>query len=455
MEVNQVRAKDLKQFEKIFDHLPDGIISVSAAPPRTISNINAIACDILDARKQEVLGQRIESVFTANYSPLLQVIDETFEQEREIKNFSIELATRDNESKAFLINTVFLDVGKRKSERGVILILHDISEVSQLRQRSVTKQPFETLIGSTPAMKKVFSLIDTVAPTNAAVLINGETGTGKELVARAIHERSGRANGPFVPVHCSAITSSLLESDLFGHTKGAFTGAIRDKPGRFEMAEGGTIFLDEIATLSPEIQVSLLRVLQEKTIEPVGGTKSITVDVRIISATNRRLPALIQQNVFRKDLYYRVNVLQISLPPLRKRIKDIPALTSHFIEKYNRQHGCNIVGISREANKILTSYSWPGNVRELENAIEHAVILGQHNLIEPWHLPEEIREVEKNKLSFPSTGTFPISEEDKIRNALAKTAGNVTRAAHILGIHRTTLWRKMRELKIPRLPEML
>ncbi|NIR52944.1 AAA domain-containing protein [candidate division KSB1 bacterium] len=304
-------------------------------------------------------------------------------------------------------------------------------------------------------MKKVFSLIDTVAPTNAAVLINGETGTGKELVARAIHERSGRANGPFVPVHCSAITSSLLESDLFGHTKGAFTGAIRDKPGRFEMAEGGTIFLDEIATLSPEIQVSLLRVLQEKTIEPVGGTKSITVDVRIISATNRRLPALIQQNVFRKDLYYRVNVLQISLPPLRKRIKDIPALTSHFIEKYNRQHGCNIVGISREANKILTSYSWPGNVRELENAIEHAVILGQHNLIEPWHLPEEIREVEKNKLSFPSTGTFPISEEDKIRNALAKTAGNVTRAAHILGIHRTTLWRKMRELKIPRLPEML
>lgn len=444
----------LRELEAVFNHLPDGIITITAPKPLKISSINSTACNILSTEKQNILGKKISSVFKLNYSPLLQVIQETLEQKRAIKNFTIEIKTSKDKIKAFLANTTLIrNDGDLIST--IILILHDISEVSQLRHQSTNTQRFETLIGSTATMKKVFSLIETVAPTDAAVLIYGETGTGKELVARAIHERSHRSNGPFIPVHSSALTSSLLKSDLFGHVKGAFTGAIKDRPGRFEMADGGTIFLDEIATLSQEIQVNLLRVLQEKTIERVGGTKSSIVDVRVISATNRSLPDLIRLGTFRKDLYYRIKVVQINLPPLRKRKSDIPVLAEHFIDKFNHQHGCNIIGISSEAKKLMMAYPWPGNVRELENAIEHAVIISQSNIIEPLCLPEDIRDAEKSILSSPSQAQIGISDEDKIRNALKKTGGNVTRAAIILGIHRTTLWRKMRELGISRVPDSL
>ncbi|MFQ5638611.1 MAG: sigma-54 interaction domain-containing protein [bacterium] len=355
--------------------------------------------------------------------------------------------------KAFLVNTVFFD-DPETTKKSIILILHDISEVSKLHQQEPYEQRFETLIGSNASMKKVFSLIETVAPTDAAVLIYGETGTGKELDARAIHKRSQRSKGSFIPVHCSALTDSLLESDLFGHVKGAFTGAIKERPGRFEMADGGTIFLDEIATLSPEIQINLLRVLQEKTIERVGDTKSTKVDVRIISATNRSLPDLIRQGIFRKDLYYRIKVLQINLPPLRKRKSDIPVLSKYFIERFNRQHACNILGVTKEAMQLLKAYPWPGNVRELENAIEHAAIISQSNMIDPLCIPEEIRAAETRLFNTSLPGESYLTDEVKIRNALTETGGNVTRAASKFGVHRTTLWRKMREMRIPKTPKL-
>ncbi|MFQ5771356.1 MAG: sigma 54-interacting transcriptional regulator, partial [bacterium] len=232
--------KKLQEIEAVFNHLPDGIITISAPKPLRITNINSVACKILNTKNRKILDEEIHRVFDLNFSPLLQVVQETLEQKRAIKNFTIEIKTGKGEIKTFLANTTLIrnDVGLIST---IILILHDISEVSQLRYQSTNTQRFETLIGGTATMKKVFSLIETVAPTDAAVLIYGETGTGKELVARAIHERSYRSNGPFIPVHCSALTSSLLESDLFGHVKGAFTGAIKDRPGRFEMADGGTI----------------------------------------------------------------------------------------------------------------------------------------------------------------------------------------------------------------------
>jgi len=440
------------ELEAIFDHLPDGVIAITAEEPLQISSLNSRACKILERSREEILGLEAHRVFINGFAPLLKVTEETVQQKRPVRNFIVELKLTGEKSSPFLLNTVLMEddpaVGKR-----VVLILHDISESRRLKQRATTTDRFETLIGSTDAMNNVFSLIDTVAPTDAAVLVYGETGTGKELVARAIHQRSNRADAPFIPVHCSAITSSLLESDLFGHTKGAFTGAIKDRPGRFEMADGGTIFLDEVATLSPEIQISLLRVLQEKTIERVGGTKTVRVDVRVISATNRQLPELIRQGVFRKDLYYRIKVLQINLPPLRKRKKDIQVLADYFIERFNRQHGCNVLGLTTEAKRLLKEYPWPGNVRELENAVEHAVILGQSNLIEPRHLPEDIRYADKSNMVFSPEDSPQLSEAERIRRALKETAGNVTRAADILGIHRTTLWRKMREFDISRFEE--
>jgi PAS domain S-box-containing protein len=449
--MNHNKTKISSELEAIFEHFPDGIITLTATRPYLITNINSVACQLLQAQKTEILGKTIRSAFGEDDSALLQVIEETATQKRPVRNFNVEIENDKGDSKILLLNTEIVSNERLPAPR-ILLILHDISEVSHLQRKPDISDSFEKLVGSTAEIRKVFSTIEIVAPTDAAVLIYGETGTGKELVARAIHRRSGRANRPFIPVHCSAITDSLLESDLFGHTKGAFTGAIRDKPGRFELADGGTIFLDEIATLSQEIQVNLLRVLQEKTIERVGETKSTKVDVRVISATNRHLPDLIRQGVFRKDLYYRIKVLQIDLPPLQNRKKDIPPLSAHFIEKYNQQHGCNILGLTRASLRILKNYSWPGNVRELENAIEHAVILAQKHLIKPEHLPEEICHNSKNVLAHSEFENEGFSESDKIRNALQKTAGNVTRAAALLGVHRTTLWRKMRELHIPRLP---
>jgi PAS domain S-box-containing protein len=435
----------------IFDHLPDGIIVISGTKPGLVSSINAVACRILGVEKHEVVGKRIESVFAAHYAPLLQIVKETYEQNRSVKKFNLEIGTAHQRRIAFLANTVLLEQPEVPAKR-IILILQNVSEVAELPGKKESPQRFETLVGSTAAIRNVFSLIETVAPTDAAILIYGETGTGKELVARAIHQRSLRAKMPFVPVHCSALTSSLLESDLFGHVRGAFTGAIRDKPGRFEMADGGTVFLDEIATLSQEIQINLLRVLQEKTIERVGDTKSTNVDVRIISATNHSLPDLIRQGVFRKDLYYRLKVIQINLPSLEQRKSDIPILTQYFVDRFNRQHGCNILGVTKETMGLLKRYPWPGNVRELENAIEHAVIISRTNMIEPSSIPEEIRAVQSDMLG-DSPGQSVLADEVKIRKVLLETGGNVTRTAKRLGIHRTTLWRKMRELGIPRVSE--
>jgi len=273
------------------------------------------------------------------------------------------------------------------------------------------------------------------------VLIVGESGTGKELFAHAIHKLSRRKDGPLIKVNCSALPETLLESELFGYVKGAFTDAKKDKPGRFKLAEGGTIFLDEIGDVSVAVQVKLLRVIEQKEFEPLGATYTEKVDVRIIAATNRDLEEMVKDGRFREDLYYRLNVMKVELPPLRERRDDIPLLVEHFIQKYNKKMGKEIEGVSEEAMRLLLNHTYPGNVRELENILEHAFILCKGRIILPEHLPHYLH---AKAPSLPAA-SLREWEREMIKEALRRSGGNITSAARELGIHRTTLWRKMKK----------
>ncbi|MCX7765351.1 MAG: sigma-54 dependent transcriptional regulator [Candidatus Sumerlaeia bacterium] len=323
-----------------------------------------------------------------------------------------------------------------------------------LRQALDEKFGFEKIIGQSPAMERIFRQIRMVAPTKSTVLIQGESGTGKELIAGAIHYNSPRKDKPFIKVNCGALTPTLLESELFGHEKGAFTDAYREKPGRFELADGGTLFLDEISETIPEFQVKLLRVIELQEFDRVGGTRTIKVDVRIITATNKNLKDLVQQGKFREDLYYRLNVIQINVPPLRERREDIPLLVNAFIKEFAEQNKKPALAISPKAMAALQNYSWPGNVRQLRNVIEAAVIMCNADEIQPRHLPEEIRQAEESALEEDiirlKIGT-PLSETEKevIKATLQKVNGNKAKAARLLGIGRKTLYRKMTEYGIP------
>jgi Nif-specific regulatory protein len=303
------------------------------------------------------------------------------------------------------------------------------------------------MVGAGSRMREVFQLVSKVAPTASTVLIRGESGTGKELVARAIHRNSPRAGQPFVAINCAALTETLLESELFGHEKGAFTGAIAQKQGKLEMAHRGTLFLDEVGELPQAFQTKLLRVLQEREFERVGGARTIRVDVRLIAATNRDLESAIACNAFRKDLYYRLNVVSLAMPPLRDRREDIPLLARHFVAKHGKKANRRLAGLSPEALDCLQAYDWPGNVRELENLIERAVVLGSTELIVPEDLPEAV--LEAPVASEPPGGYHQTVREEKKRAilaALSQSGGNYTEAAKLLGVHPNYLHRLVRNL---------
>ncbi|MEW6534745.1 MAG: sigma-54 dependent transcriptional regulator [Candidatus Auribacterota bacterium] len=297
------------------------------------------------------------------------------------------------------------------------------------------------IIGQNRKITEIYSLIKTVAPTNASVLIQGESGTGKELVADALHANSTRSNKPFIKVNCAAIPANLLESELFGHVKGAFTGAIKDKKGKFELANSGTIYLDEIGDMEISLQAKILRVLQQKEFSPVGSEDVTKTDVRIIAATNKDLHDAMNNNVFREDLYYRLNVINIVLPPLRERNDDIPLLVKHFINKISSALGKNITGISDEVMSKLMAYEWPGNIRELENVIERSIILAKHEIVETIDLPEQFHEDVTVLSSENDSFRLAKSEFEKklLEDALQKSNGSVTRAARLLGISRHSL----------------
>jgi len=334
-------------------------------------------------------------------------------------------------------------------------LLKDLKDENvYLRNEVEEKYKFENIIGNSFPMQKVFELIEKVADTNATALVTGESGVGKELVARAIHFNSSRRDSPLVVVNCGAIPETLLESELFGYEKGAFTGAANTRLGRFEIANGGSIFLDEIGDMSVNLQVKLLRVLQERSFERIGGSKTITVDLRIIAATNRSLEDLVKQGKFREDLYYRLNVVPIHIPPLRERRQDIPLLLNYFLEQSNRLNNANIEGFTEEAIRALLDYQYPGNVRELQNIVERMAVLKRNGYIDLEDLPEKLYAAESTEEAAPLNmergyDTL-VSEFEKtlISKALQETQGVKSKAAQVLSINRTTLIEKMKRLGI-------
>lgn len=348
------------------------------------------------------------------------------------------------------------------------LVIRKELDVHRLREENLSlrealgrRYEFKNIVGRSPKMQEVLSIVERVAPTNSTVLLGGESGVGKDLIARAMHQHSRRASGPFVKINCTAIPENLLESELFGYEKGAFTGAISSKPGKFELADKGTIFLDEIGDVPSATQVKLLRVLQEREFEHLGGTKTLKVDVRLVAATNRDLRAALEQGTFREDLYYRLNVIPVRIPSLRERKEDIPLLVQHFLEKFRRDGapgtGARVpMTVSQEAMRRLMSYGWPGNVRQLENAIERAVAFGAgRSQVDVLDLPPEVQQAQEPvvpaAVALPDEGLDLDSfvsniEKELIQLSLARTGGNKGQAAKLLNLKRTTLVEKLKRL---------
>jgi two-component system NtrC family response regulator/two-component system response regulator HydG len=325
-----------------------------------------------------------------------------------------------------------------------------LAETRLLRERLDEKYSFENIIGRSTEILDVFRLVEQVAPSQASILITGESGTGKELIAQAIHQRSPRRDAPFVKVSCAALPETLLESELFGHERGAFTGALGRRAGRFEFAAGGTVFLDEVGDIPPGMQVKLLRFLQERQFERLGGNRTLTVDVRVLAATHRILPDLIREGRFREDLYYRMNVIEIALPPLRKRSEDIPLLTDYFVRKFATTNGKDVIGVTDDTLAALMAYSWPGNVRELEHAIERAVILARDRKLDLPLFPSVPRPTEPSPVSTELVvpgATLDEIERDAILRTLEAVGNSTARAAAILGISPRTIQYKLKQYR--------
>ena len=366
---------------------------------------------------------------------------------------AVKLGAYDYITKPLKIEEISLVIHRALEHRKLSL------ENEMLRRQLKRKYKFDNIVGDSEGMQQVFRLVEKIANTDSTVLVYGESGTGKELIARAIHFNSDRRERPLIPVNCGAIPEELLESELFGHEQGAFTGATRTRIGRFELGNGGTIFLDEIGDMSPALQVKILRVLQEHEFERVGGMKTIKVDIRVIAATNKDLDKNVADGKFREDLFYRLNVIPIQLPPLRDRPADTPLLVNHFLQMYNTKNGHNITGVSPEAMELLSSYEWPGNVRELENMIERIVILKGDGLIEPGDLSEKILAADSGTLHprvrIPENGiSFNTAvtefERELILQALNRTNWVKNKAAKLLNLNRTTLVEKMKKINLTR-----
>ena len=435
----------------ILDSIADGVFTVDGE--WRITTFNRAAEQITGCTRQEAIGQKCFDIFRANCCQSDCILRRTIETGNELINLPITILTQEGREKPISVSTAILRNTDGKVIGGVETF-RDLTAIEILRKELTKHYVFEDIISKNHRMQELFQILPDIAESDSSVLIQGPSGSGKELFARAIHNLSLRKERPFISVNCGALPDTLLESELFGYKKGAFTDARRDKPGRFALAQGGTLFLDEIGDISAALQIKLLRVLQEKVYEPLGATESVRADVRIVTATHRDLREEMGLGRFRDDLYYRLNVVKLEIPPLRLRREDIPLLVDHFITRFNSAKGKAIVGVSDGVLSILMTYEFPGNVRELENVIEHAFILCKSGMIEPKCLPREI--LDAVGYSPPRTechgeqdvSPLKVAEAEAIRTALAQNDGHRERTAKALGVHKTTLIRKMKKLGV-------
>jgi DNA-binding NtrC family response regulator len=411
----------------------------------TIINSTDIDLVISDLKMPKLSGEELLKRITASY-PTLPVIILTGHGTIETAVNAMRDGAFDFVTKPINLDRLTLLVKRALSNRELYKKHEALKkEVDQLKR----KTEYGAIIGKSPKMRKMMDQIKQVADTRASVLITGESGVGKELVADAIHELSSRSDGPYVKVHCAALSESLLESELFGHEKGSFTGAVSQKKGRFELADKGTIFLDEIGEINASVQIKILRVLQERAFERVGGEQTLHVDTRIISATNKDLKKEIEAGEFREDLFYRLNVVNIDVPPLRERKEDILLLMTSFLREFNEENGKQIDGFTQKAQSVLYRYTWPGNIRELRNCIESAVVMTRDNLIDVDDLPQNVTSgITDDHISIPIGVSMNEAEKEIIKATLTYCKGNKSKAAELLGIGRKTLHRKVQEYHI-------
>jgi len=432
--------------EVILESISDGVFTVDL--DWCITSFNRAAEEITGVSRQEAIGRQCSDVFRSSMCGETCALRQTVKTGKPVIGKSGYIIDAYGKRVPISISTAkLLDADGRVI--GAAETFRDLSEVEALRDELKGKYQVCDLVSRSPLMLQIFDVLPAIASSPSTVLILGETGTGKELMARCIHSLSHRNDGPFIAVNCGALPDTLLESELFGYKAGAFTGANKDKPGRFALAKGGTMFLDEIGEITPALQVRLLRVLQELTYEPLGATHSETADVRVIVATNKDLVEQMRKGLFREDLYYRVNVVRIELPPLRKRKEDIPLLVEQFIKRLNRLQQRSVQGITSEALSLLMARDWPGNIRELENAIERAFILCTTGLIGLGHLPEDLITHDAAACADSDMrSAHNTLDVHAILAALERNAFNRLAAARDLGIHKTTLFRRMKKLGI-------
>jgi len=422
----------------ILDSIAEGVFTVDL--DFKISSINRAAEEILGVSEDEVIGKYCFEIFHANICEHSCALKETIRTGKKIINKIIYVVNSEGTQIPVSISTALLNDEKGNLIGGVETF-RDISDIEELRKTLESKYNYQDIVSKNKVMQEIISILPDIAESDSSVLIEGASGTGKELIAQGIHNLSPRSEKPIVVINCAALPENLLESELFGYKAGAFTDAKKDKPGKIALAEGGTVFLDEIGELPASTQVKLLRFLQEREYEPLGGTKPVKSNVRIIAATNRILLDELKNGSFREDLYYRLNIITIKLPPLKNRLEDIPLLVSHFIKKYSSIKGKDIVGVSDDVMNILMNYDFPGNIRELENIIEHAFILCKDYYIQTSHLPAHMR---GHTFDFPESMTLEMIEKMFIERTLEKNNWNKAKTAQDLGIDQSTLWRKIK-----------